>query len=79
MTAQDSTPGAIPEEGPALLSVVAGEPSEEDLAALTVVVVALQGAGEADDAPHHGRSWVRRALLRLGPTPGPGSWRRSVR
>lgn len=79
MTAQDTAPGAVPEEDPALLAVVAGQPSEEELAALTAVVVALQEAGGADDAPRHGRSWVRRAMLRLGPTPGPGSWRRSVR
>ncbi len=68
-----------PADSPAVLSVVSGRPTDVELAALTAVVVALQGAGGADDAPNHGRSWVRRALLRLGPTPGPGSWRRSVR
>lgn len=67
-------------ESPAVLSVVSGNPSEEELAALTAVVVALQGGAEVeDDAPDQARSWVRRAMLRLGPTPGPGSWRRSVR
>ncbi|MHA7209863.1 acyl-CoA carboxylase subunit epsilon [Arthrobacter sp. MDT1-65] len=66
-------------DGDAVLAVVSGHPTDEELAALTAVVVALQGAGDGDDAPNQGRSWVRRALLRLGPTPGPGSWRRSVR
>jgi hypothetical protein len=70
---------AAPEDNPAVLSVVSGNPTEEELAALTAVVVALGGAADTGDAPNHGRSWVRRALLRLGPTPGPGSWRRSVR
>ncbi|OUM45342.1 hypothetical protein B8W73_00950 [Arthrobacter agilis] len=72
-------PDDVAEESPALLSVVSGNPTEEELAALTAVVVALQGSGEAVGAPNHGRSWVRRAMLRLGPKPGPGSWRRSVR
>ncbi|WP_258062353.1 acyl-CoA carboxylase subunit epsilon [Arthrobacter sp. B0490] len=85
----DGGPGApvadAPSDGPgvpdgdAVLSVVSGRPTDEELAALTAVVVALQGADDGDDAPNQGRSWVRRALLRLGPTPGPGSWRRSVR
>ncbi|TKV27846.1 acyl-CoA carboxylase subunit epsilon [Arthrobacter sp. NamB2] len=69
----------VPVEDPAVLSVVSGNPTEEELAALTAVVAALQGTGEADEAPTHARSWVRRVMLRLGPTPGPGSWRRSVR
>jgi hypothetical protein len=75
----DAASDAAPAGAPAVLSVVSGRPTEEELAALTAVVVALQGTDAADDAPDHGRSWVRRALLRLGPTPGPGSWRRSVR
>lgn len=67
-------------ESPAVLSVVSGSPSEEELAALTaVVVVALQGDAEAENTPDQAQPWVRRAMLRLGPTPGPGSWRRSVR
>jgi hypothetical protein len=76
VTAGDSMDAAV---DPPVLSVVAGQPTDEELAALTAVVVALQGQDDAGDAPGHGRSWVRRALLRLGPTPGPGSWRRSGR
>ncbi len=61
-----------------LFSVVRGNPTDEELAALTAVVVALQSGGDKDDAQDRGRSWLRRAMLRLGPAPGPGSWRRSV-
>ncbi len=75
MSAEENAPA----EDAALLSVVSGNPTDQELAALTAVVVALQGSNETDDAPDHPRSWLRRAMLRLGPTPGPGSWRRSVR
>ncbi|WP_253908498.1 acyl-CoA carboxylase subunit epsilon [Arthrobacter sp. H41] len=64
---------------PALLSVVAGNPTDEELAALTAVVVALQGSMDTDSGPSSGRSWLRRAMLRLNPRPGPGSWKRSAR
>ncbi|MEO8284361.1 MAG: acyl-CoA carboxylase subunit epsilon [Pseudarthrobacter sp.] len=60
-----------------LFSVVKGEPSAEELAALTAVVLSLGGT----DAPEAGkptlRHWVRRQQLRLAPTPGPGAWKRS--
>ncbi|GAC1599758.1 MAG: hypothetical protein NVS3B6_09280 [Pseudarthrobacter sp.] len=60
-----------------LFSVVKGEPSAEELAALTAVVLSLG----VTDAPGTGkpnlRHWVRRQQLRLAPRPGPGEWRRS--
>ncbi len=62
----------------ALFRVVAGTPDDEELAALTAVVMALAGA-DADDRRGPGRSWLRRTMLRLHPLPGPGSWRRSGR
>ncbi|HEU4668207.1 MAG TPA: acyl-CoA carboxylase subunit epsilon [Arthrobacter sp.] len=60
-----------------LLSVVKGQPTAEELAALTAVVLSLGGAEqvEADKPPV--RHWVRRLQLRLGPTPGPEAWKRS--
>ncbi|WP_026549609.1 acyl-CoA carboxylase subunit epsilon [Arthrobacter sp. Br18] len=64
---------------PALLSVVSGKPTDEELAALTAVVVALQGTGNTGSGPDGGRSWLRRTMLRLNPLPGPGSWKRSAR
>lgn len=77
---RDGDPVTLPPaEETEVLSVVSGNPTDEELAALTAVVLALQGTGTPDDGARQGRSWVRRALLRLGPTPGPGSWRRSIR
>ncbi|THJ67817.1 acyl-CoA carboxylase subunit epsilon [Arthrobacter echini] len=64
---------------PPAFSVVSGSPTAEELAALTAVVVALQGAQQTPASDGPGRSWVRRALLSLGPRPGPASWRRSGR
>ncbi|WP_255767912.1 acyl-CoA carboxylase subunit epsilon [Pseudarthrobacter sulfonivorans] len=66
------------ETSPPLFSVVKGEPSAEELAALTAVVLSLG----VTDAPETGgkpalRHWVRRQQLRLAPTPGPGAWKRS--
>lgn len=62
---------------PPVLSVVKGNPTPEELAALTAVVLSMRAAG--DEAPPRPttRHWVRRQQLRLAPTPGPGAWRRS--
>jgi hypothetical protein len=60
-----------------LLQVVKGNPTAEELAALTAVVLALQpGEAVAPSRPAP-RQWVRRAQLNLAPKPGPGAWRRS--
>lgn len=83
MTA-NQTPGAVvPDEEPAaesaqpLLSVVKGEPSAEELAALTAVVLSLGGTDAGEATKPTVRHWVRRQQLRLAPTPGPGAWKRS--
>lgn len=61
-----------------LLSVVKGEPTPEELAALTAVVASLGTPAEAEaEQPTPTRHWLRRQQLRLDPTPGPGAWRRS--
>jgi hypothetical protein len=61
-----------------LLKVVSGNPTEEEVAALTAVVLSLAETPEkALAARPSPRAWVRRERLRLAPTPGPGSWRRS--
>jgi hypothetical protein len=69
------------EETPApaepLLSVVKGQPSAEELAALTAVVLSLGCAAPARADKPSVRHWVRRQQLRLAPTPGPGAWKRS--
>jgi hypothetical protein len=68
----DVNPPAAP-----LFSVVKGQPSAEELAALTAVVLSLGGAETADIRKPTVRHWVRRQQLRLAPTPGPGAWKRS--
>jgi hypothetical protein len=60
-----------------LLSVVKGRPTAEELAALTAVVLSLGGNEAAGAVRPSVRHWVRRQQLRLAPTPGPGSWKRS--
>ena len=79
MSAQ--TPAVEPAESaqPAetLFSVTKGEPTPEELAALTAVVLSLQPAAAAGPAKPGLRQWMRRQQLRLEPTPGPGAWKRS--
>ena len=78
---------AVPAEP--FLQVLSGNPTEEELAALTAVVIGLGaaapdaaqplGASPALDPARTRRAWTRRRALSLQPTPGPGSWRRSYR
>jgi hypothetical protein len=60
-----------------LFSVVKGEPTDVELAALTAVVLSLGSTAPEGDAKPSVRHWVRRQQLRLAPTPGPGAWKRS--
>ncbi|WP_026553904.1 acyl-CoA carboxylase subunit epsilon [Arthrobacter sp. 35W] len=78
MTA-NQTPLVEPTEAPGtpLLTVAKGNPTPEELAALTAVVLSLQSVDEEPEAKPATRAWVRRAQLNLGPKPGPGAWRRS--
>ncbi|WP_079595615.1 acyl-CoA carboxylase subunit epsilon [Arthrobacter sp. P2b] len=74
----DVEPVETPEPPAApLLSVVKGQPSAEELAALTAVVLSLGGSEPAPASTPTVRHWVRRQQLRLAPTPGPGAWKRS--
>ena len=66
------TPGAP------LLAVVKGEPTPEELAALTAVVLSLGQTQQAAPESPGVRHWVRRQQLRLAPRPGPQAWRRSL-
>jgi hypothetical protein len=62
-------------------SVVRGQPTPEELAALTAVLSRLLAAREAgpDDAPAARSRWAERSrLLRAPLSPGPGAWRRSA-
>jgi hypothetical protein len=60
-----------------LLTVVRGEPTPEQLAALVAVVGARATAGAADE-PAPVRSLWARPRLRSPLTPGPGAWRASA-
>ncbi|MET3922690.1 acyl-CoA carboxylase subunit epsilon [Arthrobacter sp. UYEF20] len=68
-------PAAAPAES--LLAVVKGEPTAEELAALTAVVLSLGSVETAAPEKPGVRHWVRRQQLRLAPQPGPGAWKRS--
>ncbi len=70
------TKAADTDEAP-LFSVVKGDPTTEELAALTAVVLSLGTAEAAEPGKPSVRHWVRRQQLRLAPTPGPGAWKRS--
>lgn len=61
-----------------LLSVAKGEPTPEELAALTAVVLSLGQTQQAAPESPGVRHWVRRQQLRLAPRPGPQAWRRSL-
>ncbi|UXM93065.1 acyl-CoA carboxylase subunit epsilon [Paenarthrobacter sp. JL.01a] len=74
-TAQTPSPADEPTQP--LFSVVKGEPTAEELAAIAAVVVSLGAPPEAELPKPNVRHWVRRQQLRLDPTPGPGAWRRS--
>lgn len=79
MTSADPAAGPAdnqPAEQP-LLAVTKGEPTPEELAALTAVVLSLGSGGEAAPEKPSVRHWIRRQQLQLAPKPGPGSWKRS--
>ena len=61
------------------LRIVRGDPSPEDLAAITALLSVSGNEGAEPEPPARGRwndpVWRQRALLR----PGPGAWRSSLR
>ena len=70
-----------PASGP-VLEVVAGDPSAEELAALTVALAAALAArgGPASGPSRSSPGWAdRSAMMDAPPRPGPGAWRRSAR
>ena len=74
-----STDPAEPETSPEVLFAVAkGDPTPEELAALTAVVLSLGQTEQAAPEKTGVRHWVRRQQLRLAPRPGPDAWRRSL-
>lgn len=78
--ATPSAPAPAPEASPPLLSVVKGNPTEEELAALTSLVLALQAQADSQQETTL-EMWQRRLnrTQRLGMKlrPGHGSWKRA--
>jgi hypothetical protein len=70
-------------KNPPHLVVVRGEPTAEELAALTAVLSARAGAARSAEEPPPARpsGWRDRSRLVRGapPRPGPGAWRLSAR
>ncbi|WP_306368792.1 acyl-CoA carboxylase subunit epsilon [Nocardiopsis sp. CC223A] len=69
---------------PPHLVVVRGEPTAEEIAALTAVLAAraaaARAAADAPAAPERPSAWRDRARgLRAPLRPGPGAWRTSLR
>jgi Acyl-CoA carboxylase epsilon subunit len=65
-----------PEERRAMFRVVRGEPTGEELAALTVTLAALAGR-EPEAAPAPRSTW-NAPRMRTTLHPGPGAWRAST-
>ncbi|RNL57657.1 acyl-CoA carboxylase subunit epsilon [Arthrobacter oryzae] len=76
--ANNTTSPADDAPATAVLSVVKGEPTPEELAALTAVVLSLGHGGSGTPEKRGVRHWIRRQQLRLAPRPGPDAWRRSL-
>ncbi len=71
--------GPTPEERRALFRVVRGTPTDEELAALTVVLAALAAAPRPGPRPAPTTAWNDpRARLRRPLRAGPGAWRAST-
>lgn len=70
-----------PAEQAPLFTVAKGNPSAEELAALTAVVLALQSSATEEETggQARGRSSRRRELLRPVVQHGPGAWRHTFR
>jgi hypothetical protein len=69
---------AVPASRP-VLRIVRGDPSPEELAALTAVLAAASaGSGEPEEETGPASAWTEReSLVRRPLTPGPNAWRMS--
>jgi hypothetical protein len=69
-----------PQPGGPVLTVVAGQPTAEELAAVVVVLSArARQAGPERQAPARPSAWSARSrLMRTPATAGPGEWRASA-
>jgi hypothetical protein len=70
--------GATPEERRALFRIVRGEPSDEEVAAVTVVLAAAAAGPATSSRPRVVDRWSDPVTrLRVPLHPGPGAWRAS--
>jgi hypothetical protein len=70
---------ATPEERRALFRIVRGAPSDEEVAALTVVLATATTGAAASPGPRVVDRWSDPAArLRVPLHPGPGAWRASA-
>ncbi|GEL19714.1 acyl-CoA carboxylase subunit epsilon [Pseudonocardia asaccharolytica] len=67
-----------PEERRALFRIVRGEPIDEEVAALTVVLAAAAAAPQVTPAPKRDLWSDPARRLRTPLYPGPGAWRTAV-
>jgi hypothetical protein len=73
---------ADPQISPPFLRVVRGNPTPEELAAVTVVLAAkaraAAAAGQATKTSGSSEWAARSRLMRASVSPGPGGWKRSA-
>jgi hypothetical protein len=60
------------------LRVIAGDPSAEEIAAVTAVLLLTGGADVADEATVPVSRWRASAIPGAAGRPGPGAWRASA-
>lgn len=60
------------------LQVLAGDPSAEEIAAVTAVLLSSSGADVAGEAPAPESRWRASAIPGAAGRPGPGAWRASA-
>jgi hypothetical protein len=60
------------------LQVLAGDPTVEEVAAVTAVLLMSPGADEADEVPAPVSRWRASGIPGTAGRPGPGAWRASA-
>jgi hypothetical protein len=60
------------------LRFLAGDPSAEEIAAVTAVLMLASGADAADEVPAPVSRWRASAIPGSAGRPGPGAWRASA-